>query len=207
MIVIVDSGIANLRSIANAFEILGEDVIISREKNDIENAEKIVLPGVGSFAEGMANLHKYGLVEVLREEVLNKKKPFLGICLGMHLLGSKGYEFGTTEGLNFIPAEVKRFDLADKTLRIPHMGWNEVNMKKECSLFKDLGKDKCFYFVHSFNFVPVIQDCVLATCDYGGEFVAAIKKDNIVGLQFHPEKSQRNGLNFLERFIEWDGRD
>jgi len=203
MIVIVDSGLANLKSIYNAVTILGAEAKISSDPKDIELAERIIVPGVGTFAEGMANLHRLGLVEPLRKALLVDKKPYLGICLGMHLLASWGHEFGTTGGLEIIPAEVKRFAFENNSLKIPHMGWNNIITQKDHPLLDYLKKDKDFYFVHSYNFIPASKDCIMATCDYGGEFVAAVAKENIIGLQFHPEKSQKNGLAFLERFIEW----
>jgi len=204
MIVIVDSGLANLKSIYNALNILGADAKISSDPIDIEQAQKLVVPGVGSFAEGMKNLYQLGLIEPLRKAVLIDKKPYLGICLGMHLLATRGHEFGSNPGLNIIPGEVKQFNFEDNLLKVPHMGWNNISVKKTHKLLDFLRKDKDFYFVHSYNFLPESIDCVLATCDYGGEFVAAIEKDNIIGLQFHPEKSQKNGMTFLEKFIEWN---
>lgn len=203
MIVVVDYGTANLKSVANALQILGADVCISNKKEDIENADKIVLPGVGSFAEGVQNLRKLDLLDILRTEVIEKKKPFLGICLGMHLLADQGYEGGVNQGLGFIPGKVKKIELQDNKLKIPHMGWDNLCVEKENPLLNIGGKDSDFYFVHSYHFVPDSDEYILATCDYGGRIVSAIQKDNILATQFHPEKSQQNGLKLLEKFIDW----
>lgn len=204
MIVIIDYGISNLKSVKNILEAMGAKVIVSNKKEDIERADKIILPGVGSFDEGIKNLRELGLIEVLKKEVLEKKKPFLGICLGMQLLATKGYEGGENLGLNFIEGEVKRLELSEE-FKIPHMGWDDVIIKKESKLINGIGKDKNFYFVHSYYFIPKSEEVVVATCDYGGEFVCAIQKGNIFATQFHPEKSQRNGMLFIENFIRWDG--
>ena len=204
MIVIIDYGISNLKSVKNIFEAMGAKVVVSNKKEDIEKADKIILPGVGSFDEGIKNLRECGLIEILKKEVLEKKKPFLGICLGMQLLATKGYEGGENLGLNFIEGEVKKLDLPQE-FKIPHMGWDDIIVKKENKLINGIGKDKNFYFVHSYYFVPKSEDVVVATCDYGGEFACAIQKGNIFATQFHPEKSQKNGMQFVENFIKWDG--
>ncbi len=205
MIVVIDYGMGNLKSVANALTLLGQDVCISSKREDIRNAERIILPGVGTFSEGMANLRKLGLIETLHEEVIGKKKQFLGICLGMHLLATTGYEGGVTPGLNFISGDVKRFEVEQKELKVPHMGWDDIMIKKDASLFKDVRKDNTFYFVHSYCFIPRQQEAVIATCDYGNEFTAALRKDNILATQFHPEKSQQNGLAFLTNFLTLGG--
>lgn len=205
MIVVIDYGTGNLKSVANALSLFCEEVKISNKKEDIINAERIVLPGVGTFSEGMKNLRELGIIEVLNEEVINKKKPFLGICLGMHLLATQGFEGGLTDGLNWIPGKVKRFELKD--LKIPHMGWNNINLKKETSLFENIPKNKDYYFVHCFHFIPDSEEDVISTCDYGIEFVSAIQKNNIFATQFHPEKSHQNGLRILENFIKWESED
>jgi len=201
-IVIIDYNMGNLASVANAIEYIGYKAIISNKIEDIKLADYIILPGVGAFPDGMKNLIDLNLIEVLREQVLERKKPFLGICLGMQLLADEGYESGLTKGLGYIKGKVKKFDLKDKNLRIPHVGWNEVYFKKNCILFKDLNKSEVFYFVHSYHFTPE-EDVVAGTFDYGGEFTAIIQKDNIFGTQFHPEKSQKAGLKILENFIKF----
>jgi glutamine amidotransferase len=202
MIVIIDYGISNLKSVKNILEVIGAEVIISNKKEDIEKAERIILPGVGSFDEGIGNLEKLGLIEILRKEVLEKKKPFLGICLGMQLLATKGNEGRENKGLNFIPGEVKRLKLK-KEFKVPHVGWDDIIIKKETPLFNGMTKDKNFYFVHSYYFIPESDECIVATCNYDKEFVCAIQKGNIFATQFHPEKSQINGMKFMENFIKW----
>ncbi len=200
-IVIIDYNMGNLASVANALDYLGYKAIISNKVDDIKSADYIILPGVGAFSDGMKNLIDLGLVDILREQVLKIKKPFLGLCLGMQLAAEEGYEGGLTKGLGFFKGKVKKFELKDKDLRIPHIGWNEVYFKKNCLLFDKLNKSEVFYFVHSYCLFPE-EDVVVGTFDYGGEFVAIIQKNNIFGTQFHPEKSQKAGLQILKNFIE-----
>jgi len=153
-IVIVDYNMGNLASVANALDYIGYKAIISNKVDDIKSADYIILPGVGAFADGMKNLIDLGLVDVLKEQVLERKKPFLGLCLGMQLAAEKGYENGLTQGLGFIKGKVKKFDIKNKDLRIPHIGWNEVYFKKNCILFDKLNKSEVFYFVHSYCLFP-----------------------------------------------------
>ncbi|HLC96362.1 MAG TPA: imidazole glycerol phosphate synthase subunit HisH [Candidatus Nanoarchaeia archaeon] len=202
MIVVVDYGTANLKSVANAIDLLGHEVKISKKVQDLEQAERIVLPGVGTFAEGMKNLIDLKLKDALVSEIIQKKKPFLGICLGLHLLATTGYEGGITPGLNFIPGEVKQFDL--KGLRIPHMGWDQVSFRKQIPLWDEVKDNTDLYFVHKYHFIPKNAEDIAAVCDYGGEFVTAVQKDNIFATQFHPEKSQEDGLKILENFCRWN---
>lgn len=206
MIVVIDYGTCNLKSVANALKLFGEEVKISNKKEDIINAERIIFPGVGTFSEGMKNLRDLDIIDTLNEEVIKKKKPFLGICLGMHLLATRGFEGGVCNGLNWIPGEVKKFELKEN-LRIPHMGWDNINLKKESPLFDKIPKNKDYYFVHCFHFIPDSKEHIVSTCDYGIEFVSAIQKDNIFATQFHPEKSHQNGLKILENFIKWKPDD
>lgn len=203
MITIIDCGISNLHSITKAVEIVGGDVCVSNKAKDIEKAERIVLPGVGTFKKGMENLRKLGLIEVLNEQVLKRRKPFLGICLGMQLLARKGSEYGISQGLGWLPAVVKPFESDNKDLKIPHMGWDDVVIELESSLFSRIGKNSTFYFVHSYYIIPDTTKVIVATCDYGLKFAAAILQDNIFAVQFHPEKSQKNGLTLLKNFIDW----
>lgn len=203
MITIVDYRVSNLRSIAKALEVCGGNVCVSNKSEDIEKAERIVLPGVGAFVEGMKNLTDLGLVEVLSEQVLIKRKPFLGICLGMQLLAREGLEHGKHKGLNWLPATVKPFTLEDTILKVPHMGWNDVIPQSDSPLFSGLGMRTTFYFVHSYHMVCEEPEMITATCDHGGVFTAAIQKDNIFAVQFHPEKSQENGLQLLHNFLNW----
>lgn len=202
MIVIVDYDMGNLRSIAKALEYVGGDVVISNKPEDLKKAEKIVLPGVGAFRDGIKNLQKNGLDLALNKEVNNNKKPFLGICLGMQLLADKSYEFGEWNGLGFISGEVKRFDI-DKKYKIPHVGWNNVKIIHEHPLLKGIRDNSDFYFVHSYHLVCENKKTIAGTCEYGGDFTAMVAQDNIFATQFHPEKSQKSGLKLLENFVNW----
>lgn len=201
-IAIVDSGLGNSRSVANAFSVLGYgDVPVTPHAADLENASHIVLPGVGAFGEGMSLLAKKDLIGVLRTQVLARKKPFLGICLGMQLLATSGSEMGRYEGLNWIEGRVDRLPLDTAQYRLPHVGWNEVRVNPSSRLFAGLHSTPQFYFVHSYHFSPAEPDVIAGTCDYGVEFTAAVESRNICGVQFHPEKSQRDGLQLLNNFI------
>jgi len=202
-IVIIDYNMGNLRSVQKAFEKVGCNAMISNEPDNIREADKIVLPGVGAFRDGMKHLHELDLIELLNEEVLINKKPFLGICLGMQLIAKKSYENGETVGLGWIDAEVVKFDFSnkDKKLKIPHVGWNEVTYQNKNILFQDIADANDFYFVHSYHF-STEENIVSSTTDYGFDFVSSINKDNIFAFQFHPEKSQTAGLKILENFIK-----
>ena len=201
MIAIIDYNMGNVRSVAKAFKKLNADFIISNSPQDIKKATHLVLPGVGAFGDGMANLKKLKLIELLEEEALKKKKPFLGICIGMQLLASKGEEHGQHYGLGWIKGTVRRFVVDEKRYKVPHLGWNNITIRTQKPLFSDIPDASDFYFVHSFHLVPEDQRVIAATCDYGETFVAAIKKDNIFGVQFHPEKSQTYGIKVIENFI------
>jgi glutamine amidotransferase len=190
----------NLRSVQKAFEINGCDAIISNKYDVIRNADKIVLPGVGSFKDGMKHLNDLGLVEVLNQEVIENKKPFLGICLGMHLIAKKGYENGQTFGLSWLDAEVVKFEPTSEKLNIPHVGWNNVAYKNYSDLYNSIEDNHDFYFVHSYHF-KTNEDVVSGITNYGVDFISSIQKDNIHAFQFHPEKSQTAGLKIIENFI------
>jgi len=192
----------NVRSVAKAFELLQVKTLISRKSEDIVKADWLVLPGVGAFADGMNNLKKFGLIEILSQEVLQKKKPFLGICLGMQLLAKSSEEFGEHQGLDWLDASVKAFNFKDRRLKIPHVGWNNIKFKEDCSLFNGIKQNTVFYFVHSYYMDCADKNLVVATCDYGGEFTAAVQKQNIFATQFHPEKSQIHGLELLQNFLK-----
>lgn len=202
MVVIVDYGMGNLFSVENALKYLGADVKISNNLDDIKNAERIILPGVGSFSDGMKNLNSLGFLDGLKEEVLRNKKPFLGICLGMQLLADEGEENGITKGLGWLPGRVRRFKVDEKKYRVPHVGWNDVAVSGDGALFKGI-QNPVFYFVHSYHLVPEDPADVIAHCDYGEKFAAAVRRGNIFGTQFHPEKSQKNGLKLLENFLKF----
>lgn len=201
MIAVVDYGAGNLRSVANALMAVGLESVVSSDPDEIYKADAVIIPGVGSFKENMAELHGREVVEALDKMVLEDKKLCLGICLGMQFLASKGYEDGETQGLGWIPGEVKKIVPDSPEFRVPHMGWNDIEFNPDCPLFKDMPTDPpVFYFVHSFHFVPDDPADVAAFCHHGGNVTAAVWKDNIFGTQFHPEKSQENGIKLLENF-------
>src|SRR3989344_317516 len=202
MVVIIDYGMGNLFSVENAIKYFGAEVKISDQKEEIEKADRLILPGVGAFPDGMKNLEKLGIIDVLKKEALEKEKPFLGICLGMQLLSAEGEENILTKGLGWVPGKVKRLQVDEKKFRIPHVGWDDVIPKKDGMLFKAV-KQPVFYFVHSYHLVPEDSSVIAGVCDYGESFAAAIQKDNIFGVQFHPEKSQKNGLAVLKNFLDF----
>ncbi len=205
-ITIIDYGSGNLRSAAKAFEHVvqkspGAKVIVTNNPADLEKATHIVLPGVGAFGDCAAGLAKIpGMVAALEKQVLQNKKPFLGICVGMQLLADIGHEYGEHKGLGWIKGEVRRINPSDKSLPIPHMGWNGLAAQKKLPLLNNIKSD--VYFVHSYQFICANNDNLVATCDYGGQITAVIAKGNIMGVQFHPEKSQTAGLTLIENFLK-----
>jgi glutamine amidotransferase len=202
MIVIIDYGMGNLKSVSKAFLKLGEDVKVSSLPEDVDNADAIVLPGVGAFGDCMRNLSLKGLIEpVIR--AIEKGKPYLGICLGLQILFNESEEFGLTKGLGIIPGRVKRFSFQNRELKIPHMGWNTIKIIRPSPLFKEIPDESYFYFVHSYYVVPEDISVVASETEYGERFVSSIWKDNIMATQFHPEKSQSLGLKVLKGFIEF----
>jgi len=207
VIAIIDYDMGNLRSVANAFMRVGAAVSVTRDPLVIREADRVVLPGVGAFRDCMANLERFGLIEpVLR--AIESGKPFLGICLGLQLLFEEGLEFGLHRGLGVLKGQVVRFDghmagPSGMSLKIPHMGWNDIRVEKESPLLKDIPPGSYFYFVHSYYALPSDPgDVNLATTEYGVRFTSAIEKDNIMATQFHPEKSQRLGLEIIKNFTE-----
>jgi len=199
MIAILDYGLGNLGSISNMLKVIGEKSKITNDVEIIRNADGIILPGVGAFDAGMTKLNESGLAEVIKDEA-NKGKHILGICLGMQLMGNRSEE-GTLSGLSLIPFECRKFNFEDKSLKIPHMGWDIVDFKKQHPLLDDLSGQQRYYFVHSYYAVCENQDNVLMTCDYGIEFACSVVKDNVIGVQFHPEKSHDFGLALLSNFV------
>jgi len=197
MIAIIDYGMGNLRSVQKAFEYLGFEAEITKDKVKVEDADRVVLPGVGAFSDAMDNLHRMGMLEIIYGSV-DSGKPFLGICLGMQLLFDKSFEGGIHQGLGLIPGEVKRIP-ARKGLKVPHMGWNHLECR-ESPILDSLGPNPSVYFVHSYYVEPVARECIIGTTDYSMEITAAVQKDNIFGLQFHPEKSGDTGLLILKNF-------
>lgn len=198
MIVIVDYGVGNLGSIHNMIKKLGYKSIVSSSLDDIRQADKLILPGVGSFDIAMKNLNNLGMIDILNEKVLIQKTPILGICLGMQLL-TKGSEEGQIKGLGYIDAYATKFD--NSNLIVPHMGWNIVNIQKDNALF-DNTKENRFYFVHSYSVSCSNQSDILTTTNYGKVFVSSFLKENIIGAQFHPEKSHKFGMKFFKVFLE-----
>jgi imidazole glycerol-phosphate synthase subunit HisH len=198
---IVDYGMGNLGSIANAVEAVGGIAVVSSNPSEFYGASNVVLPGVGAFGEGMRSLRHLGFIDVLLELILQKKRPLLGICLGMQMLASWSAEHGLFSGLNFIEGEVKRIEQNSHEIRIPHIGWNDVCLNNQCQITNSLDGRVSFYFVHSFCFYPKDHGHILGTCDYGGVFPAIVGHSNIFGVQFHPEKSQEAGLTVLKNFI------
>jgi len=208
-LVVVDYGVGNLRSIAKSLEKsnyennLGHRVQVSSNLKEIKKADKLVLPGQGSFKackEGIENIK--GLEDELNESVLIKKKPIFGICAGMQLFATIGYEEEKTFGLNWIPGEVTKLEARKIKLKIPHMGWNELKIQNTSDVFKDITEKSHAYFIHSYEFLPKNKLNISATTDYGKEIVAAVSFKNIYGAQFHPEKSQDTGIKILTNFLK-----
>ena len=200
-ITIIDYDAGNLRNVQKAIETFGYIPMISSEAEALEETDVLILPGVGSFKDGMDSLKSSGLHLSIRRQVIEKKKPILGICLGMQLLATEGYEGGKCSGLNLLPMSVQRLSSEQKGLKLPHMGWNSVFGFEQSVLFSGISDGGDFYFVHSYHAVCEDDSIVTATCEYGQRFVAAVRKDNVFGTQFHPEKSQRYGLKLLKNFL------
>lgn len=203
MIVIIDYGMGNIGSIANMIKKAGGESTVTSDPEIIANAEKLIIPGVGSFDNGMKNLKDFGLIDILNKKVLEDKVPILGICLGMQLLANSSEE-GILPGLGWIDAACKKFDFGDENnnLRIPHMGWNEVNIKKHDNLFRNMFEDASFYFVHSYHVDCNNAGDIAASSFYGFEFTSSIQHENIFATQFHPEKSHKYGLLLMKNFVE-----
>ena len=198
MITIVDYQMGNLRSVQKAIERVGGTATISSDASEIAAAEKLILPGVGAFGDAMSEISRRDLANPIRDFVASGR-PFLGICLGLQLLFEQGYEHGTHQGLGILPGEVVRFERPSQ-FKVPHMGWNTVRKTASSALLDHITDQSHFYFVHSYYVVPEDPDCVSLSCDYGGEFCAMVTQGNLFATQFHPEKSQANGLNLLRSF-------
>ena len=200
-VAIVDYGMGNLGSVTRAVEECGGSPVITNKAHELEVANYIVLPGVGAFAIGMRNIRERGLDELLTAQVIGKGIPFLGICLGMQLLATKGWEGEETNGLGWIEGEVKRLQPDSQNARIPHVGWNEVIFTQASPLFSGIPSDKDYYFVHSYHLLCPNERDVIARTPYCGGVVSAVGRDNILGVQFHPEKSQRLGFQVIRNFL------
>jgi imidazole glycerol-phosphate synthase subunit HisH len=199
-ICIIDYDVGNLLSVKRSIEIYGPSTVITNDREEILSSSKVVLPGVGAFKKAMNLIRKYSLQDII-SEVVEKKIPLLGICLGMQLLFEESYEFGKEKGLGFIKGSVKKLPEKNKTSKIPSIGWNELRLQQSKGLFKNIEKNSYVYFLHSYMAAPTDKSIITSTYDfYGYDVVASVKKDNIYGCQFHPEKSGEVGLNIIKNF-------
>lgn len=204
-VAIVDYGSGNLHSAAKAFERMADEpIMVTANPAAVAGADRVVLPGVGAFGDCWSGLNALdGMVEALEEAVIRGGRPFLGICVGMQLMATRGLEHGEFPGLGWIPGEVVRIEPADPALKVPHMGWNELVVERAHPVLDRVPTGAHMYFVHSYQFVAKDPAHVLATTDYGAPVTAVIGRDNMVGSQFHPEKSQKSGLAFIDAFLRW----
>ena len=210
-IAVIDYGSGNLKSAAKALETAANNIsvkskiIVTSDPEVIKKSNKVILPGQGSFRDCYLGIKKIsGLENVLNEFVLVKKKPIFGICVGMQLFAKIGYESQETKGFGWLDATVKKINNINKTLKLPHMGWNQIEFKKDFALFSGLENKSHMYFVHSYELTTKQKDYIVATTNYGNSIIVAVAKENIFGTQFHPEKSQKNGLKILENFLKWE---
>ena len=200
-IAIIDYGMGNIHSVSKAIELCGAKPVVTNKKSQLNSCEKIVLPGVGAFDDAIAELEKLGLVSAIKEQVKNKK-PILGICLGMQLLFEGSEEAKSKEGLGILRGQVVKFS-AKLGQKVPHMGWNNLeDILVSCPLLKGVNAGEQVYFCHSYYPEPVDKDTIASTCDYGVKFACVLSRDNIYGVQFHPEKSQAAGLKIIKNFVE-----
>jgi glutamine amidotransferase len=206
-VALIDYGSGNLASAAKALARAANgksEIITTADPQVVKDAERVVLPGVGAFADCMRGLSAVpGMIEALREKVVSDGAPFLGICVGMQLLATVGVEFGRHAGLGWIAGEVVKITPSDPALKIPHMGWNELKIEQKHPLLNGIAPGAHAYFVHSFQLKPVLPEDLIATTDYGGPLTAMVGNENIAGTQFHPEKSQATGIKLLENFLNW----
>ncbi|MGZ8211010.1 MAG: imidazole glycerol phosphate synthase subunit HisH [Burkholderiales bacterium] len=206
MFVVIDYDMGNLKSMSNALKALGIEHRVSGDPGTVARASAIILPGVGAFGDGMRALERRGLVEALREKVVVGGTPYLGVCLGMQFLATRSFEHGEHAGFGWISGQVERLTPADPILKVPHMGWNELTIVDGTSpLVRDVSPATAVYFLHGYHFVPAPESvsAVVARTDHGGPIVAAVQRDHIFGVQFHPEKSQGAGLAILKNFAEY----
>ena len=205
---IIDYGSGNIRSVFKSFEkaslLLDKNIqiVIIDNVEELKKADKVVLPGVGAFADCMQGLNNInGLVDILNEFVINDKKPLLGICVGLQMFADVGYEEAETKGLGWISGKVSKINNQNGIFKLPHIGWNEINIIKDSKIFKDIKNNSHMYFVHSYEFVPKEKSVISATTDYSSNIVCSVEKENIFGTQFHPEKSDKLGLKIIENFL------
>lgn len=201
MIAIIDYQMGNLRSVQKALERVGHEAVITSDPGDLARADRVVLPGVGAFEDAIAELNRRGFIEPIKEAVASGK-PFFGICLGMQLLFDVSYEGGEWQGLGILPGKVVRFEVPPE-YKVPHMGWNGCRVVGCCPVLRDIADGTHFYFVHSYHCVPDDRGVIALEAEYHRPFVAAVWKDNLFATQFHPEKSQADGLKLLKNFAEW----
>ena len=204
-ITIVDYNSGNISSVINSFSEVAKDKVfidVSSDLNKIKSSDKVVLPGQGSFKSCVDSLKSInGLIDTLNEFTLNNKKPLLGICVGLQMFADIGYEETETKGLGWISGKVSKINNQNGKFKLPHIGWNQINIVKDGKLFKDIENNSHMYFVHSYEFIPQDNDVISATTDYSSNLVCAVEKENIFGTQFHPEKSDKMGLRIVETFI------
>ena len=204
-ITIVDYNSGNISSVINSFSEIAKDKVdigVTSDLNKIKSSDKLVLPGQGSFKSCVEALNNIkGLVDTLNEMVINSKKPLLGICVGLQMFADIGYEEIETKGLGWISGKVSKIDNQNGKYKLPHIGWNQINIVKESQIFKNIENNSHMYFVHSYEFIPEDKNVVSATTDYSSKVVCAIEKENIFGTQFHPEKSDKLGLQIINNFI------
>jgi glutamine amidotransferase len=203
MIAVVDYGAGNVRSVINALELIKQKPVVTNDPDKLAKASAIILPGVGAFGDCMQAIKRYDLVDPLNEIVIKDKIPYLGICLGMQILAQRGLEKGEHDGLSWIQGTVRKMVPNEKKYRIPHIGWNDITYNNKSPLFREMGEAPAFYFVHSYHLEVDSPDAdvVAATCWHGMEVTVAVQKANIFGVQFHPEKSQKEGIQLLTNFI------
>jgi glutamine amidotransferase len=196
--IIVDYGMGNVASVKKALDLIGIDNVISNNIHDFERSQFVFLPGVGSFRQGMENLNKLDLVSILNDQIISKRKPFFGICLGMQLIAQIGTEYGETTGLGWINGKIIK--IVEKDLRVPHLGWNNISSCENSFLNEFHNRD--FYFIHSYHFEVSDKRNIAACVNYGQDYVAAVNQENIFATQFHPEKSQDEGIKLMKKFID-----
>ena len=205
-VTIVDYNSGNISSVVNSFEEVAKDKVnieITSDLNKIKLSDKVVLPGQGSFKSCVEALNSInGLVDTLNEFAINGKKPLLGICVGLQMFADIGFEEKETKGLGWISGKVSKIDNQNDKFKLPHIGWNEINIVKDSKIFKDIDNNSHMYFVHSYEFIPEQKDVISATTDYSSNIVCSVEKENIFGTQFHPEKSDKLGLQIIKNFID-----